>query len=41
MLFKKIIADYSENHARPINKNIELPIFKVAGTYSNHLNLKG
>jgi hypothetical protein len=38
MLFKEIIADYSENYAKPINKicgqNAEAVTMKVGGTYT-------
>jgi hypothetical protein len=44
MLFKEIIAVYSENHMKPINtlcgKNAELLIVKEGGTYSYHYALK-
>jgi hypothetical protein len=36
MLFKEMIAVYSENHTKPINTNTALQIVKVAGTYSYH-----
>jgi hypothetical protein len=40
MRFKEIIADYSENHMKPIYKlcgqNAELLIVKVDDTYSYH-----
>jgi hypothetical protein len=39
-LFKKIIAVYSENDTKHINKNAALLIFKAAGTYSYHSSLK-
>jgi hypothetical protein len=38
MLFKEIIAVYSEKH---IKQNTELLIVKAAGTYSYHSALKG
>jgi len=41
MLFKEIIAVYSENHTEPIIQNAELLIVKAAGTYSYHSALKG
>jgi hypothetical protein len=45
MLFKEIIAVYSENHMKPINalcvQNAELFIVEVDGTYSYHWALKG
>jgi hypothetical protein len=44
MLFKEIIAVYSENHAKPINTlcghNSELSNVKVAGACSKHYALK-
>lgn len=33
-MFREIIGVYSENIKKSINKNAELPIFKVGGTYS-------
>jgi hypothetical protein len=40
MLFKEIIAVYSENHVKPINtlceQNSELLIVKAGGTYNYH-----
>jgi hypothetical protein len=33
MLFKEVIAVYSENHAKPINTKSVLHIVKAAGTY--------
>jgi hypothetical protein len=45
MLFKEIIAVYSENHRKPINtafgQNAELLVIKAGGTHSYHLPLKG
>jgi len=41
MLFKEIIAVYSENHTKPININAALLIVKAGGIYSYHLYLKG
>jgi hypothetical protein len=41
MLFKEIIAVYSENHTDPTNKNAESLIVKAAGTYIYHSALKG
>jgi hypothetical protein len=38
MLFKKIIAVYSENHTKP---DEDLLIFKAAGTSCYHSALKG
>jgi hypothetical protein len=42
---KEIIAVYSENHMKPINKlseqNEELLITEAGGTYSYHWALKG
>jgi hypothetical protein len=45
MLFKEIIAVYSENHTKPLNtlcgQNAELlVIIKVGGIYSYHWGLK-
>jgi hypothetical protein len=40
MLFKEIIAVYSENHAKPINTN-ELLSVKAGGSYSYHSALNG
>jgi hypothetical protein len=34
MLFKEIIAVYSDNHTKLINTNTELVIIKTGGTYS-------
>jgi hypothetical protein len=38
MLFKEIIAVYSENHKKPVNtlcgKNVGFLIIKAGGTYS-------
>jgi hypothetical protein len=36
MLFKEIIAVYSENHMKPINTIEELLIVEAGGTYSYH-----
>jgi hypothetical protein len=45
MLFKEIIAVYSENHTKSINtlyrQNAELLDVKAGGTYKHHLALKG
>jgi hypothetical protein len=41
MLFKDIIAVYTENHKRPINKNSHEIIVEAGGTYSYHGKLKG
>jgi hypothetical protein len=45
MLFKEIIAVYSENHMKPINtlcgQNAELLIVKECGTYSYYEASKG
>jgi hypothetical protein len=41
MLFKEIIAVYSDIHAKHINKNAELSIVEAGGTYSYHWALKG
>jgi hypothetical protein len=42
-LFKEIIAVYSENYTKPINRlqNAELLIVKASGKYSYHWALKG
>jgi hypothetical protein len=44
MLFKEIIAVYSDNHMKHINtfggQNAKLPIVKASGTYSYHWALK-
>jgi hypothetical protein len=44
VLFREIIAIYSENHTKPIytlcGQNAELLILKVGGTYSYHWALK-
>jgi hypothetical protein len=40
-LFKEIIAFYSENHTKHINKNEELLIVETGGTYIYHWALKG
>jgi hypothetical protein len=44
MLFRKIIAVYSENLMKPLNtlngKNAELFIVKAGGTYNPHWDLK-
>jgi hypothetical protein len=34
MMFKEIIALYSENHMKPTDTKSELPTFKAGGTYS-------
>jgi hypothetical protein len=41
MLFKEIIADYSENDSKLINTNSSPLAAKGAGTYNNHWALKG
>jgi hypothetical protein len=41
MLFKEIITVYSENHAKPINKNAALLTVKADGSYSYRSALKG
>jgi hypothetical protein len=42
MLFKEVIAVYSENYTRPINTKYRVTdFFKAAGTNTNHLTLKG
>jgi hypothetical protein len=40
MLFKEIIAVYSENHAKPINTKCNFTI-KADGSYSYRSALKG
>jgi hypothetical protein len=40
MLFKKIIAAFNENHAKPINTNALLAV-KAGGSYSYRSALKG
>jgi hypothetical protein len=40
MLFKEVIAVYSENHAKPINTNALLTV-KAGGSYSYHSAVKG
>jgi hypothetical protein len=44
MLFKEVIAVYSDSHTKPINtlcgQNAELLIIKAGGTYSYHWTLK-
>jgi hypothetical protein len=40
-MFKEIIADYSKNHAKPINTKSELLTVKADGSYSYRLALKG
>jgi hypothetical protein len=41
MLFKEIIAVYSENHTKPGNIYAVLLIDKEDGTYSYHSTLNG
>jgi hypothetical protein len=45
MLFKEIMAVYSENHKKPADtlcgQNAELLSVKAGGTYNYHLVLKG
>jgi hypothetical protein len=45
MLFREIIAVFSENYVKPTNmlcgQNTELLIVKARGTYSDHWALKG
>ena len=45
MLYREIIAVYSEIHTKHINtlcgQNVELLLVKLGGTYSNHWALKG
>jgi hypothetical protein len=36
MLFKEIIAVYSDNYTEPINTEYSVTIEKPAGTYSYH-----
>jgi hypothetical protein len=41
MLFKELIAVYTDTHTEPININEELPILKMAGKDSYYSALKG
>jgi hypothetical protein len=45
MLFRETVAVYCENHAEHTDtlceQNVEFWYVKAAGTYSNHLALKG
>jgi hypothetical protein len=41
MLFKEIIAVYSENHTKPINTKAALLTVKADGSYSYRSALKG
>jgi hypothetical protein len=41
MLFKEIIAVYSENNTKPINKNAALLTVKADGAYNYRSALKG
>jgi hypothetical protein len=41
MLFKEIIAVYTDNRTRPIIKKLQELIVEVGGTYSYHGALKG
>jgi hypothetical protein len=45
VLFREIIAVYSETHTKPINtfcgQGVELVIVKAGGTYIYHWVLKG
>jgi hypothetical protein len=41
MLFKEIIAVYSENRTKSIRENAEVLIVKAGGTYSYHWALNG
>jgi hypothetical protein len=41
MLFKEMIAVYSENHAKLINTNAALLTVKADGSYSYRSALKG
>jgi hypothetical protein len=36
MLFKEIIAVYSDNYTKHINTSTALQIVKIAGTYNYH-----
>jgi hypothetical protein len=40
MLFKEIIAVYSENHAKPINTKCRITTVKAGGSYSYRSALK-
>jgi hypothetical protein len=41
MLFKEVIAVYSDNHTKPINKNTALMTVQADGSYSYRSDLKG
>jgi hypothetical protein len=41
MLFKEVITVYSENHTKPVHKNVALLTVKADGSYSYRLALKG
>jgi hypothetical protein len=41
MLFKEIIAVYSDNHAEPVNTKYRILFIKASGTYRYHSALKG
>jgi hypothetical protein len=41
MLFKEIIAVYSENHAKPINTKCNILTIKADGSYNYRSALKG
>jgi hypothetical protein len=41
MLFKEIIAVYTEKHTKRINTKQKVADFKAAGTYSYHSDLNG
>jgi hypothetical protein len=41
MLFKGIIAVYSENHTKPVNKIYRFQIVKMCGMYNYHWPFKG
>jgi hypothetical protein len=41
MVFEEMIAVYTENHTRPINKKGDLLIVKPVIVYSSHSALKG
>jgi hypothetical protein len=40
MLFKETISIFIENHAKQTNKNADLLIVEIGGTYSYHWALK-
>jgi hypothetical protein len=41
MQFKEIIADYNDNHTKPITTEYQLNFAKGISTYNYHLALKG